>query len=174
MPPEQEPEFDAVAILSTLARHRVQFVVIGGYAAQLAGALVDTEDVDITPSTAPENLERLAAALAELDAGIRVDGEPPVPFPFDGRMLAGAQVWNLTTKHGDLDISTVPTGTDGFPDLRRGAAPRRVAPGLSIDVASLEDIIRSKTAANRPKDATTLPELHRALERERNDLEIDL
>jgi len=72
--------------------------VIANYAGMLAGADVSTQDVDITPSTAPENLERLASALAELKAGIRVEGEPLVPLPADARLLASAEIWNLTTR----------------------------------------------------------------------------
>jgi hypothetical protein len=96
----QQPEFDGNAILAVLARHKVACVVIGNYAGLLRGVDVATEDVDITPATTAENLERLAAALAELGAAIRVPGEPPVPFPTDARILANAEIWNLTTGYG--------------------------------------------------------------------------
>jgi hypothetical protein len=168
--PPDPPPFEPITILETLQRHGVQFVLIGGFAAQINGADVVTRDVDITPAAGAENMERLAAALAELGAGIRVDGESQVPLPMDGRLLASAEIWNLTTRHGDLDISTTPAGTRGYDDLRRGASRQRVQAGLAIDVASLEDIIRSKEAANRPKDHLTLPELHRTLERDDLDL----
>jgi len=168
-------EFNPTEILETLARHRVRFVVIGNFAGLLAGADVSTQDVDITPATDPDNLDRLAAALAELDAGIRVDGEAPVPLPPpDGRLLATAEIWNLSTRYGDLDITTMPSGTSGYDDLRRGARSSTLGGGLRISVASLEDVIRSKTAAGRAKDQLALPVLQRALERERNDLDLDL
>jgi hypothetical protein len=163
------PEFDPTAILAVLARHRVQCVVIGNYAGMLAGADVSTQDVDITPSTAPENLERLASALAELKAGIRVEGEPLVPLPADARLLASAEIWNLTTRHGDLDITTRPSGTSGYEDLNRAARATPIGDGLQISVAALEDVIRSKTAAGRAKDQQALPLLHEALRRSRAD-----
>lgn len=47
-----------------LARHRVECVVIGGYAAVLAGVDVVTRDIDITPATDQPNLERLAPRSA--------------------------------------------------------------------------------------------------------------
>ena len=74
-------EFDGNAILAVLARHEVACVVIGNYAGLLRGVDLATEDVDITPATTAENLERLAGALAELDAAIRVPGELPLPCP---------------------------------------------------------------------------------------------
>jgi hypothetical protein len=162
----QPPEFDGNAILAVLARHKVACVVIGNYAGLLRGVDLATEDVDITPATTAENLERLAGALAELDAAIRVGGEPPVSLPADGRVLAKAEIWNLTTRYGNLDISTRPSGTHGYEDLQRHAESQLVAAGLRIDVASLQDVIRSKTAAGRAKDLAALPQLRRALERQ--------
>lgn len=168
MPPEQgETPFQPDRILEVLARHRVCCVVIGGYAALLAGAEVITRDIDITPALDDENLDRLAAALAELNAAIRVRNEPPIPLPHDARLLASAQIWNLATDAGDLDISVAPDGTTGYDDLRRDAYHHTLKDGLKVTVASLEDIIRSKTAANRAKDRATLPHLHAALQRQR-------
>src|SRR5436305_1364927 len=84
-------------------------------------------------------------------AATRVTSEPPVPLPADARLLANAEIWNLTTRYGNLDITTHPSGTDGYDDLHRNADPQLVATGLRIEVATLEDVIRSKTAAGRAK-----------------------
>jgi len=163
-----QPEFDGNAILAVLARHKVALVVIGNYAGLLRGVDLATEDVDITPATSAENLDRLAAALAELGAAIRVPGEPPIPLPTDARLLANAEIWTLTTRYGNLDITTRPSGTDGYDDLHRNADPQLVATGLRIEVAALEDVIRSKTAAGRAKDLAALAQLRAALERQRD------
>jgi hypothetical protein len=154
-------------MLAVLEQHGVRCVVIGGYAAVLAGADILTRDLDITPELDPANLERLANALAELHAAIRVPGEPPVPLPADARLLARAEILNLITDAGELDITASPDGTNGYPDLKHRARP---APGHTADcvtIAALEDIIRSKTAAGRAKDLQGLPALQTALDRER-------
>jgi hypothetical protein len=164
MPPDTP--FRPQRILEVLARHRVQHVVIGAYAAVLAGAEVLTRDVDITPALEPSNLERLATALEGLHAGIKVPNEPPVSLPTDARLLARAEIWNLTTDAGDLDITVRPDGTDGYEDLRRAAHRQPLGDGLYIMVAALQDIIRSKTAAGRAKDIDALPALHAALQRQ--------
>ena len=65
---------------------------------------------------------------------------------------------------GDLDICFTPSGTRGYRDLRREALRTRVGPGLSVSVASLRDVIRSKEAAGRDKDLAQLPLLRRTLE----------
>jgi hypothetical protein len=85
-------------------------------------------------------------------------------------MLRTADMWTLTTSSGDLDICFTPSGTRGYRDLRREALRVRVGPGVSVSVASLRDVIRSKEAAGRDKDLAQLPLLRRTLEqiRERN------
>jgi hypothetical protein len=157
------PEFDAAPILAVLRAHEVAFVVIGGLAALAQGSPFPTEDVDITPERSTENLERLSAALRELGAQVRTQGvDGGLPFDHDASSLAAAAVWNLTTPHGHLDISMVPTGTDGYGDLVRDA--REVgAFGVVVPIASLADVIRSKQAANRPKDQRVLPVLREIL-----------
>jgi len=160
-------EFDPVAMLRLLHAHRVQFLVVGGIAARLRGAPLLTQDVDITPAPDRANLERLAGALKDLDARLRTATEPDgVPFPFDPGLLGNATVWTLTTKHGDLDLVVSPAGTDGYRDLIRDADELNVAtePDLSVQVASLADVIRSKEAAGREKDRAALPLLRRTLE----------
>jgi hypothetical protein len=71
----------------------------------------------------------------------------------------------MTTEAGDLDLAFCPSGTDGFSDLRRDAIEIEVADRLHIFVASLEDVIRSKQAADREKDRLALPRLRRLLDR---------
>lgn len=158
-------EPDPLEILRALERHGVRYVLIGAAAARIAGVPVVTEDVDITPATDPENLERLAAALRELGARLRSLTEPEgVAFPVDAEMLTGAEMWTLSTSAGDLDLCFMPTGTRGYNDLRREASRERLGRGLIVSVASLRDVIRSKEAAGRDKDLAQLPLLRRTLE----------
>jgi hypothetical protein len=161
------PEFDPVAVLRVLVESEVDFVVIGGIAARLRGAPLLTQDIDITPATDRPNLERLASALEDLEARLRTALEPEgVPFPFDPALLESATVWTLVTRFGDLDLVVSPAGTRGYPDIVRDADDLRVAtdPDLTVKVASLVDVIRSKEAAGREKDRATLPMLRRTLE----------
>jgi hypothetical protein len=157
------PELDARPILEALDRHRVRYVLIGGLATVHWGSPFTTEDVDITPERSRENLDRLSTALTELGATVRTASEAEgLPFARSGESLGNAGVWNLTTPHGDLDISFVPNGTEGYPDLIRDADSAPVH-GVEVRIASLADIIRSKQAANRPKDQRVLPTLREIL-----------
>lgn len=161
------PDFDPVALLRALTDHRVDFVVIGGVAARLRGAPLLTQDIDVTPSSDQANLERLAAALSDLEARLRSAADHGgVPLPADPDLLRSATIWTLTTRLGDLDLVFEPDGTAGYPDLVRSAEGLTVAvnPPLEVAVASLADVIRSKEAAGRDKDRAALPLLRKTLE----------
>lgn len=154
-------------MFAALGRHHVAYVVIGGMAAALWGSdLPRTTDVDITPAADRDNLVRLAAALADLGARLRVQGVPEgVPAPLDAEALAGRSVLTLTTNHGPLDVSFVPEGTSGYADLATRATRRPLAGHDEVPVADLADVIASKAAAGRAKDLRQLPSLRRLLAR---------
>lgn len=153
-------EFDPLGALGALSAAGVRFVVVGALAARLAGAPVVTADLDVCPAEEPENLARLAGVLVEMEAEVR--GAPGVRVPGDGRPLATSQVWNLSTRHGDLDLILRPAGTDGFAELA-ATAVRVDLGGLQVLVASLCDVVRSKRAAGRPRDLGQLPLLEETL-----------
>ncbi len=143
---------DPERLLTTLAKHGVRFVLIGALAARLHGFPRVTADAAITPARDPENLERLARALRDLDARIYTDSVPDgLPFDCSPQMLARADVWNLTTAAGRLDLAFQPSGTRGYDDLAPNAARFEIY-GSALLAARLEDIIRSKDAAGRPQD----------------------
>lgn len=150
-------------IFACLDRHRVRYVLLGGLAAVLHGSPLPTLDADICPAADRENLTRLAAALADLEARIRTPDTPEgVPFPREAGFLANVQLLNLVTRCGDLDLAFQPAGTGGFSDLAVRAIEIEIR-GVAVPVAALEDVIRSKEAANRPKDHRTLPVLRELL-----------
>ena len=165
-------DVDAAAIIRAFARHKVQYVVIGGFAAELHQvAIPPTRDMDVTPEPSRSNLERLAAALNELNARFRVPDGPPdgveVPGGVTATWLAEMVTITLVTEAGPLDIAMRPDGTTGYEDLNESGIVMRYE-GLDVPVASLSDVIRSKEAAGREKDIRVLPAL-RAHLRFRNE-----
>lgn len=161
---------DDKRIVATLNRHGVRYVVIGGYGAVLHGSVLSTNDIDITPDTAADNLTRLAGALMDLAARLRVHGSPdPVEMPLDADTFRGFTTMTLRTDAGDLDVALrpdAPPSTAGGPvthfDYDRLARDALVIEmDEPVPVASLDDIIASKEAAGRQKDLERLPELYR-------------
>jgi len=142
--------FDPLRALRTLTRRRVRFVVIGGIAGRLHGSSAVTNDLDICYARDPENLERLAAALVEMDARLR-DTPEDLPFKPDAKTLKAGANFTFTTSAGGLDCMASPAGSRGFDELDATAVEMDLG-GLVIRVAAIEDLIRLKRAAGRPKD----------------------
>lgn len=146
--------FDPLGILRVLSSHEVDFVVIGGIAAAAQGSPTSTVDLDISYERSQPNLQRLAAALQDLEARLR--GVPDdVPFLLEAETLRAGDTFTLTTRLGDLDLLGTPAGTDGYADLVRGAVEVEVE-GMTLKMASIDDLIRMKEAVNRPKDRAEL------------------
>lgn len=144
--------FDPRLLFETLHKRRVEYVLIGALAARLHGFPRLTADADITPSQSRANLERLAKALQDLDARVYTVAIPEgLVFDCSAPTLSRAQIWNLITSAGRVDLCVEPSGTTGFDDLVRDAV-KFEAFGVQFLAASLDDIIRMKKAADRPKD----------------------
>lgn len=173
MPPD--PGFDPDRILAVLDQHGVEYVLVGGVGARIHGAVRATADIDCVPATDEENLQRLADALAELGARLRVGGMTDdearqLPLQLDAATLGafGSSTW--MTDAGPLDLLVElrdpAGGRHPFGDLNSRALDVTVGE-VTIRVASLDDIIASKEFADRPKDREALPELQ-ALRSERS------
>ena len=152
--------FDPVRICSILLEEDVEFVIIGGFAAVVRGSSLPTKDIDVIPSRDRLNLDRLGKALTRMNAKIRISGEP-VPTKIDGGFLANMpHMLNLVTDFGEMDLTFAPAGSAGdFNGWCQGATAEEIEEGLTVLVASLDDVIDSKRAANRPKDQMALPYL---------------
>jgi hypothetical protein len=152
--------FDPVRICQILNEEGVEYIIVGGFASVVHGSSLPTQDIDVVPSRQAENLDRLARALRRMNAMIRTGGDP-VPAPFDGPFLANTPIMlNLVTDLGDVDLTFNPSGgLGGFDEWSAQAIAVEIADGLPVRIASLDDIIDSKRAANRPKDQMALPYL---------------
>jgi hypothetical protein len=148
-------------MLGTLRDHGVEFVVVGGVAAVAHGSSLPTEDLDIAPQRDRANLDRLAAALRELHAVLRVASDDRVEFPIDGAFLAAQpHPLDLTTDAGDLDLTISPAGfPNGYDDLVDASVEMDLGSAGLVRIAALRDVIRSKEAADRDKDRAALPYL---------------
>ena len=62
---------DAAELLTALARHDVDCVMIGGAAMQVHAHVRTAQDVDVAAAWTPKNRTALARALDELDASLR-------------------------------------------------------------------------------------------------------
>ena len=163
---EDPPSLDIRRILDTLDRHQVQYLIVGGVAAVIHGATRQTQDFDCLPARDGDNLRRLAGALTELGARLRVRGmsdaeSKALGVVIDATLLDRARQTTWRTDAGDMDVLTElshPTGRAGFEQLAGAAVPLRFG-ATDVEVIGLEDLIAAKEAADRPKDHEALPEL---------------
>jgi hypothetical protein len=162
---ERNPDFDPYGILQALERHRVKYVLIGGFARVLRGTEELTRGVDIVPSPRSENLRRLDDALLEIGAE-RADGRKLERFE---TALAEQPLIELVTQHGELKVVPTPNGTRGYDDLRRGAHREPLGRGVRADVASIGDLARMSSALGTEQNLEQVRQLRRltALERGR-------
>ena len=148
-------------ILEVLARHGVEFIAIGGWAVQAQRLNLGylTKDVDFTPAPDPDNLQRLSGALDDLGAQLRT-GTESVLFPHDAEFLARMSMLNLTCDYGNFDLCAEPSGIEGgYEELARRAHTILLSVDdetIQVRCADLADIVRSKQAADRPKDREVL------------------
>jgi hypothetical protein len=147
--PDLPPILDAERILRALAEHEVQYVLIGGLAVQTHGHVRTTNDADLIPAPDRANLERLAAALRELEA--RVLNADHESTPIDADMLPRATIWQFATRDGGIDVMHEVPGGGPYEELSQRAL--RVQLGdIEVPVVDLDDLIRMKLARGRPID----------------------
>lgn len=150
-------EFDPVKALRVLHDEGVKFVVIGGYAGELLGAPLITNDLDVCYERSAGNLERLARALVRMNAKVRVARvDEGLPFILDARTLAAGDSFTFVTDLGSLDVLGTPSGTTGYADLALRARELPVAADLRVPVVVLGDLMRMKRASGRTKDRLQL------------------
>jgi len=160
---------DIGSLIEALARHQVEYVVIGGVATQVHGHRRTTMDLDLTPDPEPENLGRLAAALSELEAHPRGPGSENAEISATDpeRLAIAAIVPPLLTRHGQIHILKEPKGARTFEELRSAALVVELD-GVEVAVVSLDDLIRMKRAAGRQADLDDIAALTEIERRERD------
>ncbi len=156
-------KLDPYALLQALDRHRVSYVVIGGFARIVQGTEEMTYGLDVTPSLREQNLERLEQALREVDAA-RADGRE---LSLDQKTLAAEPVHALETRYGELKLVPEPAGTRGYDDLRRAANREPLGRGVRPSVASIGDLARMVSALGDEERTPQLMQLRRLVELER-------
>lgn len=148
---------DYKALIDALVDHDVDFVIVGAIALVLHGSPRVTRDLDICYSREPDNLARVAAALAPVHPTLR--GAPAgLPFRLDVPTLKAGLNFMMTTSAGDIDLLGELSGIGDYAVAHRLSVPMTVY-GRSVRVLSLDGLERAKRAAGRLKDLADLAEI---------------
>jgi predicted nucleotidyltransferase len=148
---------DFQSIIKVLVEDKVDFVVIGGLAMVYHGSAQSTRDVDVCYGRTPENIERLAQALASLRPYMR--GAPRgLPFRFDAPTIQAGLNFTLDTDLGPVDLLGEVRGIGFFEQVLAHSQPGDLL-GFPVQVLSIDGLIMSKKAAGRHKDQGHILEL---------------
>ena len=156
---------DFRTVIEILVDAGVEFVIVGGLAATVHGSARLTQDLDVVYRRTPENLSRLADALAPYRPYLR--GAPPgLPFTLDADTLRRGLNFTLSTALGPLDLLGEIAGAGTYDDIFLDTVELRLF-DRSCRVLGLEALIRAKRAAGRPKDLEVIAELEALSEESR-------
>jgi hypothetical protein len=144
-------------LLKRLNDFEVEYILVGGMAANLHGSTITTMDCDIVVSLDPENLSKLARALSPLTPTFR-HKKPPQPFDETIAARGGWKNIYLDTSAGLLDCLGDIKGLGDFTECETRSLEVDLG-GFTIRVLTREALIAAKKAMGRPKDLQTVTQL---------------
>jgi hypothetical protein len=109
-----------------------------------------TKDIDFCYARTTKNMERLAKVLEPFNPVLR-GASPDLPFRFDAKTIGSGLNFTLTTDLGDLGFLGEVSGLGSFPEVLAASDVGNVG-GVDCRVLFLEGLIKSETAAGRPRD----------------------
>ena len=144
-------------ILKSLNEHGVEYVLVGGMAANLHGSTITTIDCDVVVDLDTENLRRLAQALTSFSPTFR-HKNPPQTFDEARAAEGGWKNIYLDTEVGALDCLGDIKGLGDFAACSARSIDADFG-HFSIRVLNREALIEAKKAMGRPKDLLTVAQL---------------
>lgn len=146
---------DIEALLRELQNAGVEMIVVGGAAAVIHGAPITTRDLDIVPRCTPDGLNRLLAALGQLDARFRPiapgrDISPTLEH------LSGTGQLSLITRLGPLDVLLRLHDSRGYDELHEHSVEIN-DDNLRVRVVDLDTLIEIKRSTGRARDMLVVP-----------------
>jgi hypothetical protein len=156
------PDSDFLAALRALREGGVEFAVVGGLAAVLNGAPVNTFDLDIVPARDEDNVARLLRVLDSIDAIYRI--QPLRRLKPTASHLSSTGHHNLITSCGPLDVLGAIGRGLTYQDLLPHTSEMEIGGGVLVRVLNLETLVALKEELAGEKDLAVLPVLRRTLE----------
>lgn len=137
----------------------IQFILVGGTAALMQGAPINTLDLDIVFRRESENVVRILRWLDKAEAIFRIQPDRRLR-PNESHVNAGK---HLITRYGWVDLlGNLGEGLE-YDQLLPHCIEMPLADGITIRVLNLETIIALKEKLGHEKDLAALPVLRATL-----------
>ena len=149
---------DLKALLRRLLEHKIDFVLIGGFAGTVHGSTLVTQDLDICLAITEEEVAKLREALKDINAKHRMNPSFKPSFMDYPKDLTGVNNIYLETDLGVLDILSSSEPAGSFHEIKSRSISISLY-GYSCRVISIDDLIKIKETMKRPKDLQAVREL---------------
>lgn len=146
MPNLFNPDF--LDFLALLDKHKVNYLLVGGYAVILHGYVRSTGDMDLWIAKTPENFNKLQKVYSDFGAPM---------FPFDEFLNDKFDVWGIGAEPSKIEVLTHVDGLN-FEDSFSNCIYYDLEK-FKVPYIDLEDLIKNKTASGRFKDLADIEQL---------------
>lgn len=160
---------DPDALFHALDDAGVDFVVVGGLAANVRGSERVTKDIDIVYRTEANNVRKLCAVINANQPRMLILGKPEgSPVTLTPDLLKRHPLLQLSTNFGEVDLLSSIAGFKSYRAIKNASEPVNID-GQSIPMLTREGVIKSKRAMKRPKDIDDIKQLEAVAELEAID-----
>lgn len=148
---------DFYDLLLLLVNAKVEFVIVGGFAAAVHGCELITQDIDICCDFQPDNLLRLQSAIADLNPVHRMTVNR-LPLELTAETAINFSNLYLDTDAGQLDCISDVKGVGNFEQVKQKSETIKIQ-GQDLRVLDADTLIESKKAMGRPRDREAVKHL---------------
>lgn len=148
---------DMELLLTRLIQHKVNFVIVGGFAAVAHGVSLVTQDIDICCDLSAENLLQLQKAIKDINPVHRMTPQR-LPLELTKETCKGLKNLYLSTDEGQLDCLGEIIGLGGYESVLQRSEEIELEMG-TCRILTMQALIEAKKAMNRPRDRETVLQL---------------
>jgi len=146
-------------VIRALESHGVDYVVVGGYAVALHGAVRGTVDIDLVITLTMQSFKNTEKAMKQLGLQALLPVNAKDVFNFREEYIHNRNLiaWSFSNPDNPLEVVDILITEDASSIT----AVEKKAFGIVIRIASISDLIRMKRESNRPQDIADINSLEK-------------
>lgn len=144
-------------LIKSLSKNNVELIIIGEVASFFYGIKTISTKLEVIYLSVEENINKIVSALSPFDPKLR-DQPKSLICNFDKFLFQNTKPLLIETNIGCIDLLGEVSGVGNFKAVESESVEMEIF-DVFVKVISLDDLIKAKHAAGRPKDLLVLPEL---------------